>query len=656
MIGIVLGNRYEILEEVGKGGMAHVYKARCNLLNRMVAVKVLREDLEADSEFLKRFNVEAQAAASLVHPNIVSIFDFGFDQGYHYIVMEYIEGITLKQYINDKAPLEYKDALGIAYQICDALSAAHEKNIVHRDLKPHNIMITPDRRIKVTDFGIARASDGSTMTADNDILGSVHYISPEQAKGIHVDGKSDLYSLGIVMYEMLTGRVPFESDSPVAVAMKHINDEPVSPREHNIVLSYSIESLLLKAIAKDIKDRYQTAQDMMKDIMKLLENPDAIIEVSSNDEIDTMDSTIKLKVPHSTEPLEKSNIQHMDRDISKEEKTLGKVTKSEGKKIMIWALLTALVIVGSTSLWVTHILYPHAAIFNLFSSDKILAPDFTNMTIEDAEKLAKQHNIKIKIKEEVQDDSVEEGTVISQEPKEGKETADGNVVYLTVSVGSEKIKVNDVKLTKYELARATLEKVGFHVEVEFENDEEVPENYVVSQSPEGGEQAAHGSTVKLVISKGPEESNVVVPTVVGKTLEQAKASLEKEGLTLGDISYEKSVVDKGTVIKQNIAGGETVGRSTPINIVVSNGDTKPSNSDEGSDNLSKDKTLKHTLSTNKEEVVIKVVENDKTIYEGSFKPVDNPDFSFRVSGTGQKTYEIYVDGVFEVAKTINFAE
>ena len=517
-------------------------------------------------------------------------------------------------------------------------------------------MITSDRRIKVTDFGIARAADGSTMTADNDILGSVHYISPEQAKGSHVDGKSDLYSLGIVMYEMLTGRVPFESDSPVAVAMKHINDEPVSPREHNPNLSYSVESLMLKSIAKDIKDRYQSAQEMMKDIMKLLENPDAIIEVKTFDDIDVMDSTIKISVPHSPDTNVPQNKHQTEKPVSREIKKSDKISKSDSQKILIGSLATALLIVGSLSLWVTHILYPDAAIFSIFASDKVLAPDFIDMSIEDAQRLAKQNDIKIETKDEVQDDSTEEGIVLAQDPKEGKPLGADKTVYLTVSVGKEKIKVNDVRLTKYELARAALEKAGFYVDVEFANDDEVPENYVVSQSPEGGEQAAHGSTVKLVVSKGPEETNVVVPTVVGKTLEQAKSALEKEGLSLGNISYEKSVVDKGTVIKQNIAGGETVGRSTPINLVVSNGDTKPSDSGDESGNSPKDKILKHTLSTNKEEVMIKVVENDKTIYEGKFKAVDNPVFSFRVSGTGQKTYEIYVDDVFEVAKTINFAE
>ena len=669
MIGIVLGNRYEILEEVGKGGMANVFKARCKLLNRMVAVKVLRSDLEEDAEFLKRFNTEAQAAASLVHPNIVSIFDFGFDQGYHYIVMEFIDGITLKQYINDNAPLDYKDALGIAYQICDALSAAHDKNIVHRDIKPHNIMITPDRRIKVTDFGIARAADGSTMTADNDILGSVHYISPEQARGAHVDGKSDLYSLGVVIYEMLTGRVPFTSDSPVAVAMRHINDTPVNPAEYNPELTYAIESMVLKSLAKDINDRYQNAQDMMKDIMRLLENPDADIKFGKDTGSDDMDRTLKIRVPADAD-LQKTSgdkkIDNSDRSGTKttEESDKKREVSSEdhigadGKKLIIGALITALIIVGGISLLFARALYPDAAIFNLFAKKEVFAPEFVNMHIDDVKRLADSNKISIKVEAEIEDDSVKEGTVLKQNPVKGTPLNEGDVIYLTVSVGVEKVKVNDVKLTKYELAKATLEGAGFNVEINQVNDDDVPENYVVSQNPSAGDLVAHGSTIVLNVSIGPEETDVVVPTVVGKTLEQAKSALENEELKLGSITYEESVVDAGTVIKQTISGGETVAKHTEISVVVSGG--KKNNAPEAQEQQKNEdpvnKTLKHTIETDKEEVNVRVVEGDNTLYDGMFNTTSTADFALMVSGTGQKTYEIYVDGAFVVAKTIDFTK
>ena len=338
MIGTVLGNRYEILEEIGCGGMANVYKAHCKLLNRMVAIKVLKKELEEDTEYLKRFNVEAQAAASLVHPNIVSIFDFGFDGGYHYIVMEMIDGITLKQYINEKAPLDTKDALGIAYQICDALTAAHQNNIVHRDIKPHNIMITSDHRVKVTDFGIARATVGSTMTADTNILGSVHYISPEQARGSVVDGRTDLYSLGVVLYEMLTGRVPYHSDAPVAVAMMHIEQKPVSPREYNPELTSSVEKLIFKALSKNIGDRYQSGAELNADIMKLLENPDGEIIVAEAD--DDMDSTRKIPVVKTGDvadkPYEKTPAEIMQE--KRKARADAAALNRENKRILIGAI------------------------------------------------------------------------------------------------------------------------------------------------------------------------------------------------------------------------------------------------------------------------------------------------------------------------------
>lgn len=277
MIGTVLGDRYELLEEIGKGGMAYVYKARCVLLNRIVAVKILRDDLESGDEFLKRFNVEAQSAASLTHQNIVSIFDVGVDKGKHYIVMEYIDGITLKEYIETKGNLEYEEALDIAYQISDALQAAHEKNIVHRDIKPHNILITDDGDAKVTDFGIARSTTTNTISEGTDILGSVHYISPEQARGEVVDNRSDLYSLGIVMYEMITGQVPFDSDTPVAVAMMQIDESP-KDIELEYDLPEGVRHIIFKSISKDASLRYQSALDMKTDILNIIENPDYVIE------------------------------------------------------------------------------------------------------------------------------------------------------------------------------------------------------------------------------------------------------------------------------------------------------------------------------------------------------------------------------------------
>ena len=657
MIGTVLGNRYEILEEIGCGGMANVYKAHCKLLNRMVAIKVLKKELEEDTEYLKRFNVEAQAAASLVHPNIVSIFDFGYDEGYHYIVMEMIDGITLKQYINERAPLDTKDALGIAYQICDALSAAHQNNIVHRDIKPHNIMITSDHRVKVTDFGIARATVGSTMTADTNILGSVHYISPEQARGSVVDGRTDLYSLGVVLYEMLTGRVPYHSDAPVAVAMMHIEQKPVSPREYNPELTPSVEKLIFKALSKHIGDRYQTGAEFNSDIMKLLENPDAEIAVADIQDED-MDSTRKIPVvtggdavsdkPHDKTPAE---IMQEKRKARADAAALNR----ENKRILIGAIITALLIVGLLSLGVTYVLYPEAPIFSMFASDKVEVPDFYGKTLDEAQEMAEQNELVIEVKDEVVDNSVDEGCILDQSPNSGRSVEKGTVIRVTICIGEEKIRVNNYKLTNGENAKEDLENEGFTVELEEEFSDEVPEGYVIRHDPEEGEEAPKGSKVTLVISKGPEDTTFIMPNFVGKTLEQAQNIITSSGLILGDISYEKSVVDKGTVIRQNISGGETVGKQTPISLVVSKGDEKVEEQkpDNSTTNEPKTKKLTQAINTTKNDVSVRVLEDGNQIFDGLGFP---PEFSLDVKGTGKKTYEIYIDGSLVATKTINFDE
>ena len=284
----LLGNRYEIIEKIGAGGMALVYKARCRLLNRLVAVKILRPELTEDEEFITKFNIESQAAASLSHPNIVSVYDVGQQEDIHYIVMEYINGITLKELITKKGHLSWEEGLGYAKQICSALEHAHKMNIIHRDIKPHNIMVTQEGVVKVTDFGIARAVTAATTTLGGNTVGSVHYFSPEQAKGGYTDEKSDIYSLGIVMYEMLTGKVPFNGSSPVSIAMKHINDDPELPININRDIPLAIQAIILKAINKDQSCRYSSASAMLKDIYKAFENPNGdFVEELSSDECPT---------------------------------------------------------------------------------------------------------------------------------------------------------------------------------------------------------------------------------------------------------------------------------------------------------------------------------------------------------------------------------
>ncbi len=331
MIGTILGGRYTILEEVGKGGMAHVYKAQCNVLNRTVAVKMLRNDLEGDEEFVNRFNAEAQAAAGLAHPNIVSIYDVGEENGIYYIVMEYIEGITLKEYIKSKGKLSSLESAEISSQICAALTVAHEKNIIHRDIKPHNIMVTGNGLIKVTDFGIARASNNATMQVGDSILGSVHYISPEQARGGYIDCRSDIYSLGIVLYEMLTGKVPFESESPIAIAMKHLEEMPVAPQALVPDVSGELQEVVLKAISKETRKRYQTVSSMKSDldvIINMLKAPsqEAVSVSTTADNSENMENTTVIPlVSNYREKVETTPVKADDNIQNEEEATISDV-------------------------------------------------------------------------------------------------------------------------------------------------------------------------------------------------------------------------------------------------------------------------------------------------------------------------------------------
>ncbi len=653
MVGRVFNNRYEILEEVGKGGMAYVYKARCKLLNRIVAIKVLRDDLEGDSEFLKRFNTEATAAANLTHPNIVSIYDVGVHEERHYIVMEYVEGISLKQYISKNAPLDVKDALSIAYQICDALQSAHEKGIVHRDIKPHNILIDSERRVKVADFGIARATSGSTMTATDNILGSVHYISPEQARGGYVDCKSDLYSLGVVMYEMITGKLPFDNESPLAVAMMHCNDKPKPMSEIGESVSGSVEALVMKCLLKETKDRYQTASELKTDIIKLLENPEADIfgilpvaeDVEENEVVPDMDKTQKFSVV-TDEMLEKHK--KATREKADEENR-----EKPSKKMFIGAIITALLIVGVFSIFATYVFFPDAAIFQAFSNEDIKVPDVTDLTYEQAEEVIVAKNLKIEIKDERESGDVDEGHIISQNPKGGRYVKRDSVVYVVVSKGAKSIRLEDYTNHEYKEAKIALEKLGFEVDKLEQNDNEVEENYIIKQKPAGGEVVDYGSVITLYVSTGIEDREVVVPRLVGETLEKAKKLIEQNELTVGDITYEKSVLDKGIVIKQSIGAGESANVTTAIELVVSNGEEEVENADTPKQ---KEKLLSIALPQDKDQVTLKICANGEKIHESIQHPKTNPEYSIKVKGSSVTNFEIYFDGVLHDSQTIDFSK
>ena len=393
--GRLLGNRYEIIEQIGNGGMATVYKAKCHVLNRYVAVKILKEEYTTDDEFVKRFNTEAQSAASLTHPNIVSVYDVGSEGDLHYIVMELVKGKTLKEIINEDGALSWKWSVNVAIQIASALETAHKNNIIHRDIKPHNIIITEDGIAKVTDFGIAKAVSNSTITAFGSTMGSVHYFSPEHARGVFTDAKSDLYSLGVVLYEMVTGRLPFNADTAVSVALKHMQESPKEPMEINPSVPKSVNDIIMKAMQKDISLRYQTATEMLRDLSRAIKNPNGDFVVMERQVTDS--PTQRLSTIYDKSELEDKK---MDK---KKEKSF--FAKHKALCLTIGGIILFIITIVATYF-----------IMNAFEKKDVQVPDLVNMEKSQAEAKAKELKLQLVVGEEAYNKDVLAGCVISQNP------------------------------------------------------------------------------------------------------------------------------------------------------------------------------------------------------------------------------------------------
>lgn len=524
LIGKVLANRYEIIEEVGSGGMAVVYKAKCKLLNRFVAVKVLRPDLQNDDEFVRRFNVEAQAAASLTHPNIVSIFDVGNEDGLHYIVMEYIEGITLKEYIDEKHVLPWREAVGYAIQIARGLQQAHSNSIIHRDIKPHNIIMKNDGVLKVTDFGIARANVQSTMTCEDTAIGSVHYISPEQARGGYTDERSDIYSLGVVLYEMLTGTVPFESERPVTVAIMHLQDKPVPPREHNISIPLPLEKIVLKAMVKEVSGRYKNAGEMIDELEAVLNDPsrEIVAEDIKDDAPDTdNDSTrimpaVKLDIP-KTEPetdeklaVEEEVLEELKNKKKPAKSTSVEIDKKKERKVIATAIICAVLVIGV----IAAVLFPISGIGDMLSGSKnIEIPEITGMLYEEAlekyvdvENEDAEYRVSIVKSKTVASDK-EEGTIIEQNPEGGSKVKlqDEIVITVVLSEGRQEVTMKNYENKDYTEAELEVIEMGLRAEKTEEESDTVPTGVIISQSHPDGTVVKKGTTITFTVSKGPKE-------------------------------------------------------------------------------------------------------------------------------------------------------
>ena len=605
-IGMMLGDRYEVLEKIGTGGMSDVYKAKDQKLNRFVAIKVLKQEFSENANFVSKFQTEAQAAAGLMHPNIVNVYDVGEESGIHYIVMELVEGITLKKYIEKKARLSYKEAVSIGIQVSMGIEAAHKNHIIHRDIKPQNIIISKDGKVKVTDFGIAKAATSNTITSN--VMGSVHYTSPEQARGGYSDEKSDIYSLGVTIFEMLTGRVPFNGETTVAIAIKHIQEEMPSPREFVQEIPNSVESIVMKCCQKSPDRRYQSMAELIADLKQSLMNPDEDFVVMSDPDVEggtrpitegdmeqikrrsrssleetytDKDDSLRLRSEVEDEIYEEDEAYEDEDDDDYDDMRVERVTTVltivAGIIILVIILLLALKLLDNTSsagegpiLSEESTESVSAGTETQETSSKAVMPDVTGMTLEDARNALTAAGLITDI--EYQESDIDEGVVIRANANSGDSLEEGSTVLLYVSAGKQGVLISDVTGLTLEEATRVLTGSGFQVSNRESYSDTVSAGKVALQSPAGGKKAPDGSTITLTVSMGKEEQKIAVPKLIGMSEEDGTFTTYEKGLKIGNVSrvFSSEFAD-GTICYQSYSEGTYVEKGTAIDIKVSQG-------------------------------------------------------------------------------------
>jgi len=558
-----LSGRYTLLDKIGDGGMSVVYCAKDNLLNRTVAVKILRDQYSGDSEFKERFRREAQNAAGLSHPNIVNVYDVGEDCDCNYIVMELVKGEPLNKIIKREGQMDVEFSTSIAVQILDALTVAHSNGVIHRDIKSHNILISEDGHAKVADFGIARAASSSDLTEIGTVVGTVNYTSPEQAKGLPATGRSDLYSLGIVIYEMLTGKLPFSADSPVGIAMKHVNETPQSPRELNPKIPKDLERVIMKALQKSPDDRWRDAKTFKNAVMKTgigskIANTHPEIAVSDLTEKDDDDNYTK-KFSVATGEAEK---------LKKEKGTRKPKTKRKRDKVSvaIWSIILSVLIIGFLTVF-----FGYKAFMNWISVGEVIVPQVVGLPLKDAQRVLSKSKLKIDDITRVYHPEIEADYVISQTPEKDEKKKENSTVDLVVSLGVDMTSVPDLTGMTVREATFALEKAELLIgTTQRDFHEEIPVDYIMLQSPEPEESIAKGSMVDITLSDGPEPPYVQVPVLVGLSLEDAKILLEEQGFVLGNTSSRFSFFyEAGIVTDQMPLPEEEVEEGSVIDLVIS---------------------------------------------------------------------------------------
>ncbi len=701
LIGNTLNDRYDVIEKIGAGGMATVYKAKDTLLNRFVAIKILRDSLEDEQSVVTNFIKEAQSSASLVHNNIVSVYDVGEDNGVSYMVMELVDGITLKEYIKEKGALPWQEACDYAIQICQGLGEAHSKNIIHRDIKPQNIIMTKDKTLKVTDFGIARAVAAETTIVGSTALGSVHYISPEQARGGFTDARSDIYSLGIVLYEMLTGRVPFDGENAVSVALMHLEKEAVNVRCINMDIPIDLAYITMKAIAKEQSKRYQNVNEMLNDLHAVL--AEEVLPSREKDEPEEIDEAVEEEPAYEPEEDEEDFNITPEEDTKKskkkkKEKNKKKPKTKEEKKEDRLATLLAVVTVAAL------VLISAGAYFIMNMSNEKRVPDFYNMTIEEANQKAQEAGVTIDDEIEYSlSDTVEDGKIISQTPQAKTMIKKSETVKIIVSIGSSggNIEVPNVIGKGFDDAISEIMDKGLTYVFVEESSDTVPVNQIIRQLPEPGTKLNKSDIVSLFISKGksaaqatavPENSKIVVPNVVGDSREIANEKLRQSGLNMGTVTRKPSNSPEGTIISQSPAAGKSVAAESFVTIVISSGNTSStetvSDKNQAEENpeeaptaepqptaapakdVENDNTGSNTANNGNaagssqvftvkipdaanQKVNVEIVANGRTVHNAMHDKSEGA-VSVDIPGTGTVAVQAYIEGVKVLEKTMNF--
>ena len=627
---IVLDNRYRIIDKIGVGGMADVYRGEDTLLGRPVAIKILHANFANDDEFVSRFKREAQAAGKLNHPNIVNMYDVGFDQDLHYIIMEYVDGKTLKEYITEKGRLSIDEAVKFTIAIGEGLEHAHAMGIVHCDIKPHNVIITRTGRVKVTDFGIARAMNSTnTVMYTNSIMGSAHYLSPEQASGKTIDGSTDIYSLGVVLYEMLSGKVPFEGETPIAVALKHVREKIIPPTRYNPSIPPLLESVVLKALSKDPKDRFESISDMMSDLR--LSQGFTMSKTQRHEPYDFATQMIPAVDPDA-----------MD-EFSTDDDTTSKEVKKKTMLSKIASIPQKYIVLSAAVIFLIAFLGAFLSYGNFWSNTTVDVPNVVGKQVSVAKNMLEDKHLRVSTSE-VTNTDIPAGQVISQTPGAGEKVKEQRTIHLVVSKGVGDITVPDLSGLSLEQARQRLKDIGLVVgKITQQSMDGKPDNVIIAQTPSGDSKVAKGTTVDVVVNKA-KAKKVKMPDLIGMTLKDARDVLASHNLGVNQIVG--SIEEKSVVTNQSTKSGDEIDEGTAINLTTEfKEEKKKEESKQSSSNRTKgtvDVTVPSGSKKQELRIVVKDDEGSTVIYDDVNKPGDR--IVKNVSGVGNVRIEVYLNG------------